>query len=178
MGPSKEFSPSLIDQKLRAALRIGEELQSFTYVVTANDVQDFLIATGEADDQSNGSPTVDGLLEPGEPTPLTFFAALDPIERRDLAMPDYLSAIPYEQTSGGNANAFNEVRYERPFVVGDIITVRTRFTEVYEREGRNGRLLFRVRESRFYDTDNDLVATTRGGHVCTFDLSKPKGANR
>lgn len=174
--PDEDFAETLIDANLMTALRVGQELTCFTYEITENDIRDFLIAagysrecTGIGCDHSRHSP-----LGPGATAPMTYFSALDPVERQDLRLPDYLGDIAFPQVGGGNANAFNEVRYERPFVVGDVITVTTKYTEVYEREGHLGRLLFRVRESHFRDAEGALVAVTRGGHVATFEVGSRK----
>ena len=56
-----------------------------------------------------------------------------------------LDLIPYRPTGGGNA--FNEIDYVRPIRAGDVITVEVAYTDVYQRSGRNGPLLFRVREN-------------------------------
>lgn len=166
---------SLITQQVRDALRLGEVAGEFVYAVTAADVERFARATGEVDGPwVSPSGYEGGALPDGTPAPLTFYAALDPVERRDLLVEAYLDDIPYVMTGGGNA--FNEVRYERPICVGDTITVSTTFTEVYERDGRSGRLLFRVRENRYCDERGAPVAWTRCGHVRAYDLSRTRGS--
>jgi acyl-CoA thioesterase FadM len=76
----------------------------------------------------------------------------------------------------GGGNAFNEVEYERPIRVGDIITVTTRYTEVYEKSGSRGTLLFRVRVNEMRDVAGHLVATSRCGHVLSYQLHRAAGA--
>ena len=46
--------------------------------------------------------------------------------------------------------------------------VTTRYTEVYEKQGSRGTLLFRVRENEIRDASGALVATSRCGHVLGF----------
>ncbi|MET0457187.1 MAG: MaoC family dehydratase N-terminal domain-containing protein [Mycobacterium sp.] len=145
--------------RLRAAIRLGEDAGSFTYCVESNDVEAFATAIGAM---------------PGTDAPTTYFAALDPVERRDLDLDAFLHRLPFPMTGGGNA--FNEVTYERPIRVGDVITVTTRYTEAYEKRGSRGTLLFRVRTNEMRDDTGALVATSRCGHVLSFDLEGSGGA--
>lgn len=140
-------------ERLRAAVRLGEDAGTFTYRVEANDVEAFAAAIGAV---------------PGPYVPTTYFGALDPVERRDLDMDSFLQRLPHPKTGGGNA--FNEVTYERPLRVGDVITVTTRYTEAYEKPGSKGTLLFRVRTNEMRDQSGALVATSRCGHVLSYRL--------
>jgi hypothetical protein len=160
---------SLITEEMKRALRLGEVIGVFTYAVTATDVERFARAISDADGPwASSSGYEGGSLPQGTEAPPTFFAALDPVERRDLQVEGFLDDIPYRMTGGGNA--FNEVRYVRPIRVGDTLTVSTRFVEIYERDGRAGRLLFRVRENDYVDADGADVAWSRCGHVRAYDL--------
>jgi hypothetical protein len=69
----------------------------------------------------------------------------------------------------GGGNAFNEVVYERPIRAGDVVTVTTRYSEVYVKNGRSGTLLFRVRANDLLDADGDRIGSTRMGHVLAFE---------
>lgn len=145
--------------ELRAALRLGEVVGRFTYRVEGSDLARF----AQAHDR-------DADPDPDRIAPATYFGALDPVERGDLDLDGFLLDLPYPQTGGGNA--FNEVDYDRPLRAGDEITVTTRYTEVYEKQGARGTLLFRVRVNEMHDDTGALVATTRCGHVLGFDLSR------
>ncbi len=142
-------------ERLRAAVHLGQDAGTFTYRVEANDVDAFANAIG-------ATVRTD--------VPATYFGALDPVERRDLDLDDFLQRLPYPKTGGGNA--FNEVTYERPIRVGDVITVTTRYTEVYEKPGSRGTLLFRVRVNEMRDASGALVATSRCGHVLSYRLEQ------
>jgi len=147
--------------RLKAAVKLGEDAGSFVYRVDRNDILSFVDAIGgwsRADDDDTIAPT-------------TFFAALDPVERRDLDLDAFLQRLPFPMRGGGNA--FNEVDYVRPIREGDVITVTTRYTDVYEKKGSRGTLLFRVRTNELRDADGQLVATTRCGHVLTYDVPDP-----
>lgn len=147
--------PGLPIARLEAALRLGEVAGTFTYRIGLNDLEGFAAAIGAP------MPS-DGVAPP------TYFGALDPVERRDIDLDAFLHDLPFPMTGGGNA--FNAVEYERPFRAGDVITVRTRYTDVYEKRGSRGTLLFRVRVNEMRDADGALVATSRCGHVLGYRL--------
>jgi acyl dehydratase len=150
--------PTLASDRLKDALRLGSEAGRFTYRVEENDLRRFAEAV-------NGQATT-----PGPDAPPTYYAVLDPVERRDLRLESVLEELPFARTGGGNA--FNEVEYERPIRSGDVLTVITRYEDVYERDGRSGRLLFRVRRNDILDAEGALVARSRMGHVLAYDLDK------
>lgn len=53
-----------------------------------------------------------------------------------------------------------EYTFERPVLVGDILTGETTLEDVYQREGsRGGTMTFAVLVTRYYDADGDLVVT-------------------
>jgi acyl dehydratase len=148
---------------LKEALGVGRVTHEFAYRVDPNDVARFRAAVAGGNLPAQGTTPL-----PGQTAPPTYYAALDPVERRDLLLESGLDVVPFRKVGGGNA--FNEVVYERPLVAGDNITVRTTYEDVYERPGRSGRLLFRVRVNELLDSSGSLVATTRMGHVLAYDL--------
>ncbi|MCS3843376.1 MaoC family dehydratase N-terminal domain-containing protein [Microbacterium sp. AK031] len=146
-------------ERVKQSVRLGEVAGVFVYEVTSGDIARFIEAvTGEPVDR-------DDIDE----APATFYAALDPVERRDLDLDDFVQHLPFRKTGGGNA--FNEVSAVRPIRAGDVVTVTTRYTEVYEKKGSRGSLLFRVRENELTDAAGERIATTRCGHVLSFDLT-------
>lgn len=152
-------------ERVEQSVRIGEVAGVFTYAVDVGDIARFVEAVGGGPvDRDNISIA-----------PATFFAALDPVERRDLDLDGFVQGLPFPKTGGGNA--FNEVTYERPIRAGDVVTVTTRYTEVYEKKGSRGSLLFRVRENELRDAAGELIATTRCGHVLAYDLGTRAGAD-
>lgn len=163
--------PSLVNDEVRAALRLGELAGTFTYEVERGWLRRFAKAVGDDNPlwRDEEYAAREGRFG-GVIAPPTFWAALDPVERRDLWLESYLDQLPYKRTGGGNA--FNEVEYYLPIRPGDTITVSTRYTELYERDGRAGRLLFQVRENELTNQHGELVARTRGGHVMAFDLTR------
>ncbi|CAH0123208.1 MaoC family dehydratase N-terminal domain-containing protein [Microbacterium sp. Bi121] len=145
-------------ERLRRAVRLGDIAGVFTYEVTANDIAGFVEAvTGEKRE-----------FVQGDAAPAIYFGALDPVERRDIDLDAFLQDLPFRKTGGGNA--FNEIAYVRPIRVGDVVKVTTRYTEVYEKTGSRGTLLFRVRENELIDVSGDPIGTSRCGHVLAFDI--------
>ncbi|GAB3598138.1 FAS1-like dehydratase domain-containing protein [Microbacterium tumbae] len=152
-------------ERLREAVRLGRVAGVFTYEVTAASIARFLEAvTGEKVDPASASIA-----------PATYYAALDPVERRDIDLDAFLQDLPFPKTGGGNA--FNEITYVRPIRAGDVVTVTTRYTEVYEKSGSRGTLLFRVRENELTDVDGAPIGTSRCGHVLSFDIDSRERAS-
>ncbi len=162
---------SLVTDEIRAALKLGQVAGTFSYEVDRNWIRRFATAIGDANPlwHDEAYAAHEGRFG-GIVAPPTFWAAMDPVETRDLQLEAYMDDIPYKRTGGGNA--FNEVEYFLPIRPGDTITVSTTYTDVYERDGRAGRLLFRVRENTLCNQRGELVAKTRSGHVMAFDLSR------
>lgn len=175
--PHEATPPSLVTGSIRRALRLGEIIGEFTYHVSAGDVERFVVGSSDEGERWR-LPTryVGGHLPAGTPAPPMFFIALDPFERGDLDVEGYLADIPYLPTGGGNA--FSEVTYERPIRVGDVVTVSTVYTDVYEKEGRAGRLLFRIRENTYAGEAGEPIARSRCGHVRAYDMTRWKDGSR
>lgn len=167
---------SVLTPAVRAALRLGEVSGTFQYAVCATDLERFVL--GSADEGpawAMPTPYVSGRLPLGTPAPPTAFIAYDPYERGDLDIEGYLADIPYVATGGGNA--YNEVHYERPIRVGDDLVVDVTFTDVFEKPGREGTLLFHTRRARYTtspEQGGDLVASTICAHIRAFDTTRWK----
>lgn len=164
-----DASRPLITDEMRERYAAGRAEWRFTYRVTVEMIDRFAEALGDEDPRWR---------ESGDPAggrraviaPPTLVAALDPFERKDIPSDGVVEMIPYAPVGGGNA--FSEVEYIRPVVAGDMLTVVFRHSDLYEREGRGGRLLFRVRETEILDSQGELVARTRAGHVMAYDTTR------
>jgi acyl dehydratase len=145
---------SLPIEATKRAVELGKAHGPFTYPIYASDVQRYQQVSGR---------------EPGrmdDVMPAAFFGAIDPVERRDLDLDSFLLHLPINKVGGGNA--FNEVVYERPIRAGEVLTVMTTYTDVYEKAGRSSRLFFRVRENVYRDESGDKVAVSTNGHVIAY----------
>ena len=69
-----------------------------------------------------------------------------------------------------------EYEYERPLVVGDVLTGTTTLAEVYERDGgRGGTMTFAVLETEYTDEDGELVLTARSTAIETAGAIETEG---
>ena len=157
---------SLATPEFLAALGIGEITARYTFRVTAERIRRFSAVLADRDPTE--TLTTDYGPEEQVEAPTTFYAALDPLELRLVSHDRGIDLIPYRRTGGGNA--FNEIEYRRAIRAGDILTAEVVFTEVYERRGRTGPLLFRVRETRLSDEHGERVGVSRSAHVYAFEV--------
>ena len=161
---------SIITEDMRKALRIGGEAGSYTYEVERSWIRRFARALGDpnplwSDERYAQKEGPFGALV----APPTFYIAMDAVETKDLTLQDFLEDLPYKRTI--QANAFNEVEYFQPIQAGDVITVTTTYTEIIEKDGRLGHLVFPVRENLYRNQRGELVAKSRCSHVFGYDLS-------
>ena len=166
-----EVPNSIITDEMRESLNIGNVSGEFTFTVDKRWVDRFATAYGDANPiwRDEKYAEKEGLFG-GIIAPPTFWAAMDPVETRVLQLEGWMNAIPYKRSGGGNA--VNEVEYFLPIRLNDAITVSTTYTEIYEKEGRSGRLLFRTRENSLVNGKGELVAKTRLSHVMSFNLEQ------
>ncbi len=166
-------SRSIITAEMRKALRIGEEPASYTHEVERSWIRRFVRALGDSNPLWSDEEYAkkEGLFE-ALVAPPTFYIVMDAVETKDLKLQDFLEDMPYKRTM--QANAFNEVEYFQPIKAGDVITVTTRYTEVIEKEGHVGHLVFPVRENVYRNQRGELVAKSRCSHVFGYDLAQSK----
>jgi len=162
---------SIVTEEMRKILRVGEELEPYTYEVERSWIRCFAGALGDRSplwsDEEHAK--LHGPFE-ALTAPPTFYIALDPVETKELTIQAFLDDLPYKRTI--HANGFNEVEYFQPIRAGDVITVTTTYTEIIEKDGRSGRLLFPVRENVYRNQRGELVAKSRCAHVFGYDLSQ------
>lgn len=166
---------SLITEEMRCDLRLGTVGGTFEYEVDRKWIDRFAGAFEDSnplwhdEEFARREGRFNALIAPP-----TFFAALDPVETKELLLDPWVETLPYKNTGGGNA--FNEVEYYLPIRAGDRIRVEVTYTDIYERDGRSGRLLIRVRENVLRNQDGALVARARSGHIRSYDLTQPREA--
>ncbi len=167
--PRPEVPNSLITDEMRKSLKIGEVSGTFRFTVDRRWLDRFATAYGDANPlwRDGEYAEREGLFG-SVIAPPTFWAAMDPVETRVLQLESWMNAIPYKRSGGGNA--VNEVEYLLPVRLNDEIAVSTTYTDIYEKEGRSGRLLFRERENTLVNGKGELVAKTRLSHVMSFNL--------
>ena len=58
-----------------------------------------------------------------------------------------------------------EVEFLQTVRVGDVLTGRSRITDIYQKEGRSGPLIFVERETTFTNQDSELVLIEKGATI-------------
>ncbi|MGE0824536.1 MAG: MaoC family dehydratase N-terminal domain-containing protein [Candidatus Binatia bacterium] len=158
----------LITEEIRSW--IGRETPPWTIAVTALDVKRFAVATDDVnplyvDEEYATQSRYGGLLAP----PLFYMAPLtDPVPERELR-PDglpYEGKFPIPPTplprlmDGGT-----EIEFFVPIRVGDTLTGRCKITDIYQKEGRTGPLIFVLRETTFTNQKGDVVLIEKGSSI-------------
>lgn len=60
-----------------------------------------------------------------------------------------------------NLNGGNEYEFFNPIQSGDVITSTTKIADLFERDGRMGKMLFVITETTYKNQDGDVVAKAR-----------------
>ena len=157
---------TLITPEARAA--IGREGQPVSgYAVSAHEIRRYCYAIDDLnplylDPAAAAAGPHGGIIAP----PLFLdipFARDVPLSRiRADGLPrgaDELPRVPLKVTrtmAGGT-----EVEFFVPVRPGDVLTRRSRVVDVYEREGRSGRMVFTVWETEYVNQRGELVAVER-----------------
>jgi hydroxyacyl-ACP dehydratase HTD2-like protein with hotdog domain len=159
---------SLITDEIRSW--IGRETPSWTIEVTPLDVKRFAVATDDLnplylDEAQAQRSRYGGLIAP----PLFYMAPLtNPVPETALR----LDGLPYEGKfpipptplprlmDGGT-----EIEFFLPIRVGDTLTGRCKITDIYQKEGRTGPLIFVVRETTFTNQKGELVLIEKGSSI-------------
>ena len=64
-----------------------------------------------------------------------------------------------------NLNGGNEYEFFKPVQAGDVITSTTKLAELFEREGRLGRMLFVIYETTYKNQNGEVVAKARNTSI-------------
>lgn len=159
---------SLITDEIRSW--IGYETPPWTIEVTKLDIKRFAVATDDLnplyfDEERAKLSPYGGIIAP----PLFYMAPLtNPVPESELR-PDglpYEGKFPIPPTplprlmDGGT-----EIEFFTPIRAGDTITGRCKITDIYQKEGRTGPLIFVVRECRYTNQKGELVLVEKGASI-------------
>ena len=136
---------------------ISEELQSFIglesapamYDVERHAVERFAAAIGDANPLYSNRSFAESTSYEGMIAPPTFF--------RSLLPGSYPK--PYPEPFAHILDGGSKYRYGEPVRVGDQITVFRKITDLFEKYGRMGTMLFKVSEISYTNQEGRLVAT-------------------
>jgi acyl dehydratase len=161
-------SESLITDEIRSW--IGREVPPWTIEVTRRDVARFAVATDDLnplylDEDAAQQSRHGGLIAP----PLFYMAPLtEPVPETELRA----DGLPFEGKfpvpptplprlmDGGT-----EVEFLQPVRVGDVLTGRSQITDIYQKEGRSGPLIFVQRETLFTNQRGEIVLIEKGATI-------------
>lgn len=69
--------------------------------------------------------------------------------------------IPFKRVLNGGT----DIEYFDTICAGDVLTVTTKLTDIYERAGSMGPMLFMIRESTYRNQEGKIVAKSRGTSI-------------
>lgn len=140
---------SVITDEMRAA--IGVESESNTFLVHEDAIVKFAESVEDTNPLFNDPVAARKSRHGGLVAPPTFLRSCYPGE------PKVRVKIPYQTSVDGGS----QWEYFCPVRPGDSITVTQQISDLYEREGRLGKMLFIVRDIRYVNQFGDLVALER-----------------
>jgi acyl dehydratase len=95
--------------------------------------------------------------------PPAFLHVFDPSNRAFRKRPDLspmATVMPFELPFSRTFQAFNEFQFFMPLRPGDLITSAARIGDVYEREGKSGRMVFIRMDNEHRNQRNELAGIT------------------
>lgn len=158
---------SLISEEMRQD--IGVDWEPWTQEIDKRFIRKFAEAIEDSNplwqDEVEARKTPYG----GIVAPPTFYCALDP-RRRDFNPESGGPRGRWKDAaeSKSEANAYDEVEFFEPIRAGDTITATSKITNIYERQGQAGRLVFVEREQIFTNQFGRIVAKCRGAGVAIY----------
>lgn len=131
---------------------IGIEYELGTYQVTREDIIRFSKAHKESnpvffDEKAAMESGFDDVIAPP-----SFF--------NQIVLPEGYPDIRIEH---GTLELFagQELEQRRPIKPGDVITVKSKLADIYEKTGRSGAMVFVTREATYTDQNGEIVAIVR-----------------
>jgi acyl dehydratase len=147
MTTSTSPSDTVITDELKSF--IGVESKAATYEIERHAVERFAEAIGDSNPLYSNREVAAASSYEGLIAPPTFFRSLLP-----GAYPQ-----PYPEPFAHVLDGGSKYRYNEPVRVGDQITVVRKITDLFEKHGRMGTMLFKISETNYTNQENRLVAT-------------------
>jgi acyl dehydratase len=148
---------TVITDEMRAA--IGKESEPVTVEVDKTAVRMFARAVGYKDLVFYDEEYAKSKGYRSLPVPMGFLG--HPIYRPDRpSRPAYVMAFetPFKRVLNGGT----DFEYYEPVCAGDVLTATTKISDIQEREGRMGPMLFIISETTYKNQEGKAVATFRG----------------
>jgi acyl dehydratase len=134
---------------------LGKEFVLGTFQVSADMMLAFAQAVGETSPQYVDPEAAQQTASGGLVAPPIFYDVF-----RAGQMPD-----PKVQFGKISFNAGQRCEFYTPMRPGDTITLKTRITDVYEKTGRTGKMVFIVRETTYENQKGEKVAVVEQSQV-------------
>ena len=143
-----------------------KEFPAFEFTVSRRDIAQFALAT-EANDPIHFDPAVAAAAGFDDVVAPSLFPYVIRMQAYNLVGRDHLEPdgsatadvppLPARRAMAGET----VVEIGEPIVAGDIVTVKKRVVDLYEKEGRSGPLVFVQMEFVFQNQDERVVARER-----------------
>ena len=140
---------SVITQQMRDA--VGVESEPATYEIEKGAIIRFARAIGDTNPLFNDEGAARKTRYGGLIAPPTFLRSVIPRP----------SKAEFESPYSAGLDGGSEWEYFEPVRAGDRITVTDKLADIYERQGRLGNMLFTVREKRYVNQFDQVVAVER-----------------
>ena len=132
---------------------IGRETPWVEAVVERQTLERFLMSSGDTVPPFRMEGRTDRWERPIVPP--GFLAAMRP-DASELQIPDVGSV---------RLNAGNEFEWLAPVHAGEVLERKTRLADVYEREGKSGKMVFFVLETTYRRAEGQVVARARATSI-------------
>jgi acyl dehydratase len=146
---------SVISDAMRAL--VGSETEPVVYDIERGAIRKFAKAIGDENPAYYDDAAARRAGYRGMVAPPTFLRVLIPGPEK-TPFPE-----PFDRVLDGGS----EYRFEEPLIAGDRITVVSRLAELYEKHGRLGTMLFKIREIR-YENQHGRIAATQRSTIITY----------
>ena len=127
---------------------IGVESEPVTHEIEGGALARFVEAIEDPNPVFSDGPAARTTRYGGTIAPPTFFDSLTSGPMK----------VPFQNPYEGSLEGGSRWRYFEPVRPGDSITVTSRISEIYERQGRLGNMLFVVREIKYTNQFGKVVA--------------------
>lgn len=134
---------------------LGKEFVLGTFQVTEEMIKAFSLAVGETSPQYVGSEAAKQGTNAGLIAPPIFYDVF-----RGDQIPD-----PKVKFGKVSFNAGQRCEFYAPIRPGDTITMKARVTDVYEKTGRTGKMVFIVRQTTYENQQGEKLAMVEQSQV-------------
>jgi acyl dehydratase len=130
---------------------IGLATEPYKVDVEKGHIRRFCQAIGDENPLFLDEPAASGSAYEGLIAPLTFSVALS----------DETAAFPLELDVRRMLHGEQEFIYHKPLRPGNSYTAQMKVADVYEREGKSGKMQFIVLDTEFWDDSDELAVVSR-----------------